>query len=643
MKNIIEYRKNLDKIDSQIVKLLKERMDAVKEIGIYKRENNLSTEDTNRENTIYENLESEVGEEYRKIIRPIYGEIFKESKNLIAEIKEDEFNFGLIGKSLSHSKSSEIHELFGRYKYSLKNIEKDELREFVQDRKFKGINVTIPYKEESIKYLDEVDSFAKEIGAVNTIVNRDGKLIGYNTDYFGFKYSLESHGISLKDKKILILGSGGASKMVQKFAKDSLAQEVVVISRKTRNNYESLSKFKDFNVIINATPVGMYPQNMESKIDLSIFKNLDAVVDLIYNPLNTKLILDAKKLNIKTMSGLLMLVAQAFYACELFLDEKFNDKLIDKVYNIIRRDMQNITLIGMPSSGKSTMGKLIAKNLNRDFFDIDELIEKRENKTIPEIFKEHGEKYFRDLETLVLKDVSKKTGVVIATGGGTPLREINRDLILQNSKVIYLDRKLENLETKNRPLSKNLEELKKLKGEREPIYSFLSDIKIEVIENKIETLDLIMKKLKRKKFLVIDGPNINMLGIREVNIYGKETYKNLLELIEETAIEEDLEIEHFQSNHEGDIIDFIQNNYNKADGIVINPAGYTHTSVAILDSLKGVDIPTVEVHISDVKSREDFRQISYVRDFAIKTFSGYGIDGYKKAIIFLKKYLKERE
>lgn len=643
MKNIIEYRKNLDKVDSEIAKLLKERMDIVKEIGIYKRENNLSTEDSNRENKIYENLESEIGEEYKKIIRPIYGEIFKESKKLIAKIKEDDFTFGLIGESLSHSKSSEIHELFGKYRYSLKNLKKEELPKFFSDRKFKGINVTIPYKEESMKYLDEVDDLAKEIGAVNTIVNRNGKLIGYNTDYFGFKYSLEHSGIDLKDKKVLILGSGGASKMVQKFAKDSQAQEIVVISRKTKNNYESIGGFLDFNVIINATPVGMYPHNMESKIDLSIFKNLDAVIDLIYNPLETKLILDAKKLNIKTMSGLLMLVAQAFYACELFMADEFNDKLIDKVYNIIRRDMENIIFIGMPSSGKSTLGRLVSKNLNREFYDLDELVEKRENKTIPEIFKIHGEKYFRDLETEVLAEVSKKTGVVIATGGGTPLREINRDLILQNSKVIYLDRKLENLETTGRPLSKNLDELKKLKGKREPIYSNLCDIKIEVIENKDETLDLIMKKLKPKKFLVIDGPNINMLGIREVNIYGRDTYENLLDLIDETAMEEDLEIEHFQSNHEGDIIDFIQNNYNKVDGVVINPAGYTHTSVAILDSLKGIDVPTVEVHISDVKSREDFRQISYVRDFAIKTFAGYGIDGYRRAIIFLKKYLEERE
>jgi shikimate dehydrogenase len=643
MKNIIEYRKNLDIVDSEIAKLLKERMDIVKEIGIYKRENNLSTEDSNRENKIYENLESEIGEEYKKIIRPIYGEIFKESKKLIAKIKEDDFTFGLIGESLSHSKSSEIHELFGKYRYSLKNLKKDELPKFFSDRKFIGINVTIPYKEESMKYLDEVDDLAKEIGAVNTIVNRDGRLIGYNTDYFGFKYSLEHNGIDLKDKKVLILGSGGASKMVQKFAKDSQARKIVVISRKTKNNYESIDGFLDFNVIINATPVGMYPHNMESKIDLSIFKNLDAVIDLIYNPLETKLILDAKKLNIKTMSGLLMLVAQAFYACELFMADEFNDKLIDRVYNIIRRDMENIIFIGMPSSGKSTMGRLVSKNLNREFYDLDELVEKRENKTIPEIFKEHGEKYFRDLETEVLAEVSKKTGVVIATGGGTPIRDINRDLILQNSKVIYLDRKLENLETTGRPLSKNLEELKKLKGEREPIYSNLCDIKIEVIENKDETLNLIMKKLKPKKFLVIDGPNINMLGIREVNIYGRDTYKNLLDLIDKTAMEEDLEIEHFQSNHEGDIIDFIQNNYNKVDGVVINPAGYTHTSVAILDSLKGIDVPTVEVHISDVKSREDFRQISYVRNFAIKTFAGYGIDGYRRAIIFLKKYLEERE
>lgn len=643
MKDIKDYRKDLDKIDYKIAKLLEERMNVVEKIGIEKAKNNLNTEDANREDAIIKNLEEEIDEKYRKIIRPIYTEVFKNSKNLISEIKNKNFQYGLIGESLSHSKSKEIHELFNRYSYSLKDIKKDELGEFFKNRNFKGINVTIPYKEECIKYLDEIDDFAKEIGAVNTIANRNGKLVGYNTDYFGFKYSLGFYNISLKNKKVIVLGSGGASKMLQKLLKDLKAKEVVVISRTGENNYQNINKFKDFNVIINATPVGMYPNNYECKVNLLDFSNLDTVIDLIYNPIKTKLILDAEKKNIKTMSGLMMLVAQAFYSCEIFLNEKLDNNLIEGIYKKVKSDMENITFIGMPSSGKSTMGKLVSEKLKREFFDTDIIIEKRENLSIPEIFKIHGEEYFRNLETEVLKEVSKKTGVVIATGGGSIIREENRDLISQNSKVIYLDRKLENLETSDRPLSKDLDSLKRLKKERESIYSSLSDIKIDVIENKENTLKMIMNKIKKPKILVINGPNINMLGIREVDIYGKKSYASLLNLIKETALIEDLDITHFQSNHEGDIVDFIQKNYQKVDGIVINPAGYTHTSVAILDALKAIDVPTVEVHISKVNSREDFRKVSYVRNFAIKTYEGLGIEGYKEAIIYLKKFLEERE
>ena len=352
-----------------------------------------------------------------------------------------------------------------------------------------------------MKYLDDIDNLAKEIRAVNTIVNRDGRLIGYNTDYLGFDYSLKFYGIDLKGKKVLILGSGGASKMLQKLVIDKGAEEFVVISRSSENNYDSLEKFSDFEVIINATPVGMYPNNMESKVDLNKFNNLEAVIDLIYNPLKTKLLLDGEKLNIKTMSGIMMLVAQAFFACELFLDKKLDESLIIKIYKKLKSDMENIILIGMPSSGKTTMGKSLAEELNREFFDIDKLIEDKEDKTIPEVFEEKGEEYFRDLESKVLEDISKENGLVIASGGGTPLRKENRDYILQNSIVIYLKRGLENLETSGRPLSKNLEDLKKLYSERKGIYEDLAQIKIDVIEDKKENLNLILKEVENYEII----------------------------------------------------------------------------------------------------------------------------------------------
>ncbi|MDU1023472.1 MAG: shikimate kinase [Peptoniphilus harei] len=495
MKNLDESRKNLDEIDSQIVNLLERRMKISKEIGIIKANNNLNTEDSSREGEIIKNLENKIAPEFKDAIKPIYCEIFKESKKIISKIKDENFKYGLIGESLSHSKSKEIHEFFGKYTYNLKNLKESDVEDFFKKKNFRGINVTIPYKELSIKYLDQVDPAAKEIGAVNTIINKNGILKGYNTDYLGFDYSLKYFDLDLKDKKILILGSGGASKMVQKLAADKGAKSVVVISRSGDNNYENIEKFSDFNVIINASPVGMYPHNMDCKVALSKFKKLEAVIDLIYNPLNTKLILDGKKLGIKTMNGLLMLVAQAFFAGELFLDEKFDESLIEKIYFKIKSDMENIALVGMPSCGKTTMARLLSEKLKREYFDTDKLIEEREG-NIPEIFDKKGEKYFRDLETRVLEDVSKKTGVIIATGGGTPLKEINRNLILQNSLVIYLDRDIKHLETEGRPLSKDLETLEKMYGERNKIYQEISHIKIKVIEDEEKTLEKILEEIK---------------------------------------------------------------------------------------------------------------------------------------------------
>lgn len=318
MKNLDESRKILDEIDSQIVNLLERRMKISKEVGIIKANNNLKTEDLGREDEIIKNLENKIAPEFKDAIKPIYCEIFKESKKIISRVKDENFKFGLIGESLSHSKSKEIHELFGRYTYNLKNLKESEVEDFFKKKNFRGINVTIPYKELSIKYLDQVDPAAKEIGAVNTIINKNGILKGFNTDYLGFDYSLKYFDIDLKDKNILILGSGGASKMVQKLAAGKGAKSVVVISRSGDNNYENIEKFSDFNVIINTSPVGMYPNNMDCKVDIKIFKNLESVIDLIYNPLKTKLILDGKKLGIKTMNGLLMLVAQAFLRQNFF-------------------------------------------------------------------------------------------------------------------------------------------------------------------------------------------------------------------------------------------------------------------------------------------------------------------------------------
>lgn len=406
-----------------------------------------------------------------------------------------QFDYGLIGASLSHSKSQEIHEAFGYYSYRLVNIPAQDLEAFMKQRSFKGINVTIPYKETVMDYLDYVDPRAQEIGAVNTIVNQNGHLLGYNTDYLGFAHSLKAYGIHLKGKKVMVLGSGGASKMVQTYAKDHSAQEIIVISRSGPKDYHMLDQFQDFDTIINATPVGMYPHNLESKIDLANFQHLDSVIDLIYNPLKTKLLLEAKEKGIKIMSGLLMLVAQAFYACQIFTGQDLEEALLVHVYSKVKKDLANIALIGMPASGKTTMAQLLGQKTGRLVLDIDQLVEERAGTTIPSLFNQYGEDYFRQLESQVLAEVSKEGGQVIATGGGSVLRRANRLMLAQNSFLVYLNRPVDKLDTSNRPLSKNLTRLKQMAQARRPLYEGLADLQVDVVEDKEATLDLIWKGL----------------------------------------------------------------------------------------------------------------------------------------------------
>ena len=406
-----------------------------------------------------------------------------------------QFDYGLIGASLSHSKSQEIHEAFGYYSYRLVNIPAQDLEAFMKQRSFKGINVTIPYKETVMDYLDYVDPRAQEIGAVNTIVNQNGHLLGYNTDYLGFAHSLKAYRIHLKGKKVMVLGSGGASKMVQAYAKDQSAQEIIVISRSGPKDYQMLDQFQDVDIIINATPVGMYPHNLESKIDLANFQHLDSVIDLIYNPLKTKLLLEAKEKGVKIMSGLLMLVAQAFYACQIFTDQKLDKALLDQVYSKVKKDLANIALIGMPASGKTTMAQLLGQKTGRPVRDIDQLVEERAGLPIPSLFDQYGEDYFRQLESQVLAEVSKEGGQVIATGGGSVLRRANRQMLAQNSLLVYLNRPVDKLDTSKRPLSKDRTSLKKMARSRSPLYEGLADLQVDVVEDKEATLDLIWKGL----------------------------------------------------------------------------------------------------------------------------------------------------
>ena len=395
--------------------------------------------------------------------------------------------YGLIGEKLGHSFSKIIHEKIADYTYELKEISKENLDSFMRAREFSCINVTIPYKEDVIPYLDYVDYAAKAMGAVNTIVNRDGKLLGYNTDFFGMKLMIEKNSFDLKGAKVLILGSGGTAKTSRAVSEALGAREIVTVSRSGEVNYNNVSELhKDADFIINTTPCGMYPDNDGYAIDPALFPSLRGVIDAVYNPLKTTIVSKAEKLGIKGVTGLYMLVAQAVLAAEKFMDKSLDiEKISDSIFAEIIREKQNIVLIGMPGSGKSTIGKALAEKLGRDFIDTDDMIKEKYG-DISEIFASKGEKYFRDIETQAVKEASKKSGVVIATGGGAVLRQENVDALKQNGVVFFLNRPLEDIiPTSDRPLSSDIESLKKRFEERYGIYKSTGDFEI-AIDGKVE-------------------------------------------------------------------------------------------------------------------------------------------------------------
>lgn len=392
--------------------------------------------------------------------------------------------YGLIGEHLGHSFSKDIHNLIGNYNYILKEIPKDELDAFMQAKDFKAINVTIPYKQDVIPYLDSIDPKASEIGAVNTIVNKNGKLYGYNTDFYGLKNLILFNKITLKNKKVLILGTGGTSKTAYSVAKDLGAKEIYKVSRTKSEltiDYETAkSVHSDAQIIINTTPVGMFPNTNGCPIDLSVFPNLSGVIDVIYNPLNTNLVLNAKNLGIKASGGLFMLVLQAIAASEFFFDSKIPFSRSLSIYKTILGTKQNIVLSGMPGCGKSTIGKELAKRLNKEFLDTDVLIREKEGKSADIIIRENGIDYFRDVESKVIEEISTKQNCVISTGGGAILREQNVDFLKQNGTILFIDRKITNIRpTDDRPLSNNFEKLKELYKTRYPIYKASCDIQIK--------------------------------------------------------------------------------------------------------------------------------------------------------------------
>lgn len=408
--------------------------------------------------------------------------------------------FGCIGEKLGHSFSVEIHEKLGLYDYTLMPVPRDELHEFMTRRDFDGINVTIPYKRDVIPYLAEISDEAKLCGAVNTIVKRDGALYGYNTDFAGMRDMLAFGGIEIRGKNVLILGSGGTSGTAKKLCDALGAARAELVSRGGKDGcitYEEAYGRRDTQVIINATPCGMYPNAGTSPVDLSRFPLLCGVADAVYNPQKTAFLMAAEALGIPCVGGLYMLVSQALYAAQIWTGRTDLVSLAPSIYEAVRAEKENVILIGMPGAGKSTLGKALAAKLGREFLDSDAVIEAEEQKPIPQIFREVEEKGFRDIESRVIRSLSALRGKVIATGGGAILRKENVEHLRSNGKILFLDAPLETLmPTGDRPLTATASDLKKRYEERYDSYLASADAVIPVTRSVEENLKKIEQVLQ---------------------------------------------------------------------------------------------------------------------------------------------------
>lgn len=393
--------------------------------------------------------------------------------------------YGLIGEKLSHSFSKEIHEALTDYKYEILELAPDEVAPFLEARGFEGINVTIPYKEKVIPYLDLISEAARKIGAVNTITKVDGKLIGDNTDFYGMREMILRAGIGIEGKKVLILGTGGTSKTSHAVAADLGAREIITVSRKTSEDtvtYEAaIELHRDADVIINTTPLGMYPNPQNKPIEIKNFPNLSGVIDAVYNPLRTRLILDAEARGIPATGGLMMLILQAARAAEIFLGTTLEKEKVEYVIKKIFESKENVVLVGMPGSGKSTVGKFISALTGRTFIDTDTVIEEMTGKHPSGIIREAGEDEFRNIETEAVREVSKRSGTVIATGGGIVKRCENIPLLRQNGRILYLDCPTEEIPvTPDRPLSSSREAIEELHRTRHPLYTSAADATVAI-------------------------------------------------------------------------------------------------------------------------------------------------------------------
>ena len=479
MDELLKLREQIDEIDASLTELFQRRMDVCAAVARYKLERGLPVLDASREEHKLRDIARKCRPELAQSVTQLYRALFAVSREYQQGLIDGAGQrFGLLGEKLGHSYSPQIHALLHSNEYGLYEVAPEDLGEFLQSTALHGMNVTIPYKKAVIPYCAQLSDTARRIGSVNTLVKGSDGWHGYNTDYDGFAYMVRHSGADIRGKKAVVFGSGGASLTVRAVLEDLGAREVVVVSRCGEDNYENLSRHADAAMAVNATPVGMYPNNGASPADLRLLPRLEVVLDLVYNPAKPALLLQAEELGIPFENGLGMLVAQAKRAAELFTGAAIDDRRIEKITQTLSRRMGNIVLIGMPGCGKSSVGAALAERLGREFFDADQLVELDAGMSIPEIFEREGEDGFRRRETRALAWLCARSGCVISAGGGCVTRPENLPLIRQNGKAVWIRRALESLPSDGRPLSQ-AHGVRELYERRKALYERFADVSVD--------------------------------------------------------------------------------------------------------------------------------------------------------------------
>ena len=489
-----EARKVINEQDAIILEAFEKRMAAAKEVVRNKIEAGTPIYVPAREQEILDRIASQAPEELSEYAVQLYQKLMEVSRAYQNGLRK----FGLLGRKLGHSFSPEIHRQLAAYtepyNYGIFEVEPENLEDFVRHGDWAGLNVTIPYKQDVMAFCDEIAPEAARIGAVNTLVRRNGKILGYNTDYTGFRMTVEQSGAPVAGAKCIVLGSGGASKAVIAVLEDLGASEVVVVSRdgKTGCDYQQMKQLhQDAVIMVNTTPVGMYPNTGVSAAYPGAFWKLEYVFDIVYNPLRTNFLCQARKSGMEGFNGLKMLVGQAKASAEYFLNCTIPDEAVDVIERRLAAEKENIVLIGMPGCGKSTIGQALAEKLGRRFVDIDRLIVEREGRSIPGIFEEGGEELFRRIEIEAVAALNHETGIVIACGGGVVTREENYYSLAENGRLVFINRDIEVLPTDGRPLSQSTP-LARMYAQRLPLYRSWCDLEVE---NKDRTIEEIAEEI----------------------------------------------------------------------------------------------------------------------------------------------------